>query len=378
MRIRILSSLIILAGVLILTSCSTPEVIYGTYLMPPQKVTDVRSLQILEVVQPNLEVNAQQIDPSLTTALPEELSALIAGNIEAQGFYKTADALWCKNSTDHYSKLNMFFRERNRQGYDSFSDYGQNNKPAKLTTDAKITITKTEGVDTVTKSLTTVPYSRKTSKDGSPYSIPNHKSTTTTKVVTKIPFIKYQITGTINVKVVTAGNSKVYEKKSGVLTKTFKIGGKGGRKTIPAVNEMLAALFGSYVKQVVKDISPYTETKPLIINEDGDEKAVMLLKAQAYSEALTRLDEVISTARKAKEKPEVADLYNFAITLEAVGEYSDALSFYNEAIGIDPDNLEIKNAKKRLTNIYKAKKKLYKSKVKEKNASYKTKENKQR
>ena len=378
MRISIRSIFIVLTGMMLLTSCSTPKVVYGTYLMPPKKVKNVRSLQVLEVVQPNLVIDAPQINSSLTSALPEELSGLIAGKIEEQGFYKTADPLWCKNNTEHYSKLNMFFTERNRQGYDSFSDFGQNNTPAKLITNSKISINKTTGFDTISTTLKTIPYSRKTSKSGSPYSIPNYKSATIRKVVTKIPFIKYNIIGILNVKVLNANNSNVYEKKSGILKKTFKVGGTGGRKNIPAFNEMLVALFGNYVKQVVKDISPYTETKPLIINEDGDEKAVMLLKAQAYSEALTRLDKVISKARKAKRKPEVADLYNFAITLEAVGKYSFALDLYNEALREAPDNVNIKTARKRLTNIYKGKKKLYKSKIRKKNTSYNTKENKQR
>jgi tetratricopeptide (TPR) repeat protein len=63
--------------------------------------------------------------------------------------------------------------------------------------------------------------------------------------------------------------------------------------------EIASSLFDPSIRTVVRDISPHKVERELFVNEDGDETAVVLLKATAFSEAYRRLSEV--TERNQKE-----------------------------------------------------------------------------
>lgn len=72
----------------------------------------------------------------------------------------------------------------------------------------------------------------------------------------------------------------------------------------------------------VRKISPYSVEANLSI-ASGDSNAETLLKGNAYEEAINRLEGL-------KKPLDSSDLYNLALAYEAIGEYHQALRYYQE------------------------------------------------
>jgi tetratricopeptide (TPR) repeat protein len=89
--------------------------------------------------------------------------------------------------------------------------------------------------------------------------------------------------------------------------------------------------------------------RPVIINDDGNEKGVLLLNAQAFSEAIIVLDEILSNA----DEKNPANLQNMGTALEIVGNYNDAKEYFEEALKMEPDNAEAKERYERIEKTIK-------------------------
>ena len=91
-------------------------------------------------------------------------------------------------------------------------------------------------------------------------------------------------------------------------------------------------------KKYVKLISPYNENSKLTL-EDGDEIAVMLIRGNAFQEAISYL--------QGFDHLDSEDEYNLGLAYEAVGNSKKANIYYRKALQKDPDeDLYIKAVKR--------------------------------
>ena len=93
---------------------------------------------------------------------------------------------------------------------------------------------------------------------------------------------------------------------------------------LPSNSAVIAEMIVPAIETVVADLSPHKESRKLEVNEDGAEHTVLLLKAQAFTEAIAALDEI-------KEKT-YADYENLGLAYEIIGDYNAAKDAFNEAL----------------------------------------------
>lgn len=96
------------------------------------------------------------------------------------------------------------------------------------------------------------------------------------------------------------------------------------KNSLDISNRLTAAI----VDQFVKQISRYTVETTLNV-ASGDSRAVTYIKGNAYDLAINRLENI--------ERSE-EDSFNLGLAYESVGEYRQALVYYEEALDKDPEN----------------------------------------
>ncbi|MFA7065141.1 MAG: hypothetical protein WC177_06625 [Bacilli bacterium] len=358
----------------------TKRSLVASYIVPPDVVSDVSSLQNMAIVSPvvkltgNYARNRDRLVPVFTNCLNQRLSA----GIYKERFFNVQDDI-----------------HGNRKGLQSLDatfaqSHGYSIKPARIIsrasikTWANIALTKTTGKDTIVTPLASVPYVITYSDKGVPHSSPNYDAKVVQKHVSHVPFTHITAKGDLLVRVYDTVGKQVYEKRFTDLKYDTKLGGDRQADALPTVLEIASSLFDPSIKRVVRDISPHKVERELFANEKGDETAVVLLKATAFSEAYKRLSDVteknqkeyndkatkikndfaaqikdIKASGKAQEEIELAvkalqdelriilldtgrfrspDYENMAIACETMGITDESLEFYELAASADPDN----------------------------------------
>ena len=352
----------------------------ATYIVPPDVVSDVSSLQNLSIASPVVKLagsyaqNRKKLVPVFTNCLNQRLSAAIY----KERFFSVQDDI--HGNRNGLKSLNAAFAQA----------HGYSIKPARIVNRAKIKtwanilLTRTTGKDKIITSLASIPYTVEYNDKGVPHSSPNYDGKVVKEHVSHVPFTHITAKGDLLVQVYDTAGKKVYEKRFTDLKYDKKIGGDTQANALPTVLEISSSLFDPAIKTVVRDISPHKIKRELFVNENGDETAVVLLKATAFSEAYKRLSQVternqkeykahaaeikkdfaeqlkaaresdktaeevevlISTLRQ-EQKASLVDAGRFrspdyedmAIACEAMGLTDEALEFYELAASADPEN----------------------------------------
>lgn len=267
----------------------------ASYIVPPDVVSDVSSLQNLAIASPvvkltgNYARNREKLVSVFTNCLDQRLST----GIYKERFFSVQDDIY--GNRKGLRSLDAAFAQ----------SHGYSIKPArivrrgKVRTWATIDLTRTTGKDRIVTPLASVPYVVEYNDKGVPHSSPNYDARVVKEHVSHVPFTHITAKGDLLVRVYDTGNKQVYEKRFTNLKYDKKLGGGSQADALPTVLEIASSLFDPSIRTVVRDISPHKVERELFVNEDGDETAVVLLKATAFSEAYRRLSEV--TERNQKE-----------------------------------------------------------------------------
>ena len=123
--------------------------------------------------------------------------------------------------------------------------------------------------------------------------------------------------------------------------------------SVPTNAEIIAKMILPAIEEITKDISPHKENRVLQINTKGSEKAVLLLRSLALTEAIRSLDEL-------KDDKSSADYENLGVAYEAIGEYLDTQNAFQKASEMDPASVFAAQCKKRISAVLEEKKQLRK------------------
>jgi tetratricopeptide (TPR) repeat protein len=374
-----LAILLAALGVLCASGCAPKKrAVYANYILPPNAVTDVSTIE-------NLDISPPQIDLSGNYKSKRNVRNLLASVLEESFENQLYDNGFIKARDDIYDDAQGLAQVRkqlqaSRHGYDVQG--ARVMKTAKLHTSAHVDLHRVRGVDVVQTPLVTQPYTIKTTKNGVPISVPDPKRRRVRVVKSKVPFILVEAKGSLRVTLQDVHGKTVYSKMFDDLSYQQKVGGNAQPGAEPTLSEIALGLFGKSVDQVVKDISPHKEIHVLQVNEKGDATAVALMKATAFSEAYNRLALVITEHEKQYEAEVIEinkdydeqmaeaetdeqivelegekkaqlldasrflspDYENMAIVNEIMGDVSMALDLYQQAVEADPENVSAKQS----------------------------------
>ena len=353
---------------LAITGCHTPT-ITADYTMPPQGVSDIKGIDTMEIV-----VNAKMQNSEDAAIAKGIICEKIAAGFSNEGFFRTTDLIW--GNPAGATKMHSVLQEKkSKHGY------------ARIVTDpvtprARMEITFKADVHTSEKPLVVdtklkkVYYETKyrtqkiswgkgenkqTEKIRVPYSVPAR----TVKSIAKTDVIQYNISaiGSMNVKVTDKTGKTVYQKSFKPLRALGKCD-HDSLKALPGKASLISQMSEEVVASIVKDLSPYKESKCVKINKDGDKRGFLLLSALAFSEAYDVFQKIDEKERT------FADWENLGVICEALGDYEEAKRCFEAAVKVkktdkgffDYDKNIAEDGIVRINNVINAQKKLEKIK----------------
>ncbi|PIE69485.1 MAG: hypothetical protein CSA21_02320 [Deltaproteobacteria bacterium] len=382
----VLTTVLICLGLLGGCVQSQKRTLTAKYVMPPRVVRDVSALQNLVIAPPRVVLSgnydkAKKLIPVFVNCLNQRL---ISG-IYQERFFNVQDEI--HGNPKGVAALNKTFAHAH--GYSIKSRHAKH--PARIQTWATVELTRSRGQDRVVTSLATVPYDIKYSDEGVPYSVPDTDNQDLEERITHVDFVTIKAKGDLRVEVRDTKGQVVYTKTFKALHFEKKVGGDTPVEALPTALEIATTLFEDPIAAIVKDISPHKEERSLVVNEQGDATAVVLMKATAFSEAYKRLDTVLqkhqalyeSEAQEIKQTfsqkiqdakaegatPEALaalrqeeqaalvkaglfrspDFENMAIVCETMGLVDEALLFYGQAAEANPENTQAAFSLKRVS-----------------------------
>ena len=342
-----------MGGIALLMASCTSTKVTASFTMPPKAIaaeslSKINTLKI--VIDAKCTTDGQKQDSTFISGILRER---LAEKLYQKGYYNVSDVIWgdAKGVQKAFDNAAV---AKSGHGYAGFyTDSLDKIATMKLFFEGNIKSANKRGEQTYT--LQEIPYREYTDKDGVPQSEPDYKEVPVTdskgnvkkdeagntiykkvpivhetKVTAPYDYLEYAADCTVRAVITDAEGKQVYER-------TFKAScGESGdiKKHIsrPTDAEIIARMFSdeSVVGALVADISPVKVNRDLVVNESGDEKAVMLLKANAYSEALARLEELVKNAGKDGKKDK-ANYENLGITYEILGDIGGAEYAYQKA-----------------------------------------------
>ena len=363
--INILSGLVI---ILMLSSCvSKRGKIRASYVIPPDKVQNVNDINTIMIKKPEIKIKGNYLTNKDVPNIQNFVQRKISSDLYREGFYRVGDILWGNGESVGLKNIQGVFKEQEYpHGFNLLSTPTLKVATLELTVNAEIN--RQQKLENRQQKLVRTPYIIKRKK-GTPFSVPDLKNTTSKTVTYKVKINDIISKASLKVVLKDKNGKVVYQKVINGGQKKFKLGGTAKPAPIPTAVEIIAETLSSGIDQVIKDISPHYVTRELVINEDGNKKAVLLLKALAYSEAIKVLSEVIEKT----EKPSTADLENMGIALEVTGNYEDAEYFFAESVKQDKKNNRAAESLQRIRDMRQAKTKLRRQDI-EKTNKYETKD----
>jgi hypothetical protein len=231
-------------------------------------------------------------------------------------------------------------------------------------------------------------YNRTTRTVRVPYSEAAPSRTTYKTVTTKMPVFTIAGKGTLSAKLVDKSGKTVYEKvfpdfacsfqspyqdaesQDSVVESSLNVSNalvsaladaldgnnseqpkveikrwNGKARLMPTCSEVIAQMIFPALEEIVKDISPYRESRTVEFRTDASasERPVLLLRAKAFMEALDAMDGVADMSS--------ADYLNQGVAYEAIGEYLAAKDAYDEAVRMKPNSESAAASKKRIDAV---------------------------
>ena len=336
-------------SILFVFGCASDNVVKVAYLMPAKTIKDTKAISTL-CINAKVNLSGNAIGTKDSKIIKSDVVNRISDCLNGEGFYKTTDVLWGDSNGPHELQQ-LMLQKGFPHGYGNYSAAPV--KSARLEVILNANIKRSKSIEEKKIALKYIPY--KSNKGKIPSSSPNYARTRITKKTVSVDVYKANVKGNMNVKVYDVDGKKVYEKNFNNLTASYEIS-PDKRSPIPVNSAIVSTMIMPSIKALVADISPHAEIKKVEINEDGNERAVILLKALAFSEAIRVLDEVID----AKEVS-TADLENMALVLEIIGDYHMSLDFWQQAYDQDK-NTKAQEGVKRVKEIISGSKIVYRSK----------------
>lgn len=337
---------------LLITSCETTKV-NASFTMPPKSIAveNLNKINTLKIViDVKCTTDGQEQDKTFISGILREK---LAERLYNQGYYNISDIIWGDPNGVQKAFENTD-AAKSGHGYASFyTDSHDNIATMKLSFEGNVTSAKKRGEHTFT--LKEVPYRQYTDEKGVPQSEPDYKEVPAKdwqgnvrkdekgnviyekipiyyekEVVAQYDFLECTANCTLHAVITDADGNKVYAR---TFNANYSERGSVNRHiSRPTDAEIIARMFSDnkVVGALVADISPVKVSRELVVNEQGDKKAIMLLKANAYSEALLNLEELVKNAGKDAKKDK-ANYENLGITYEILGDISGAEMAYEKA-----------------------------------------------
>lgn len=328
------------ASVLLIAGCAT-EKITAEYVMPPAVIKDIKAVDTLEIV-PATTLTGNAITGNDTTYANGALVQRIASRLCQEGYYKTTDIVW--GNIDGAAQMgNTIAKKKSQHGYARYtteSDF----KRAQLAVTLNAKIDSHIVKKNMAYTLTDMPYKEK--KVGKvPTGVPDPTRARVQKVTRQVDVFSITGVGNLAVKLTDKNGKVVYEKQFPKLSYHFETSDKD-HNSLPAKAAVVAEMIVPAIDEIVADLSPHKEQRDLVVNEDGDEKAVLLLKAQAFSETIKRLDDVLNG-----EDKNAADYENRGLAYEIIGDYAAAKGDFEEALKLAAGSKIATEGKARIEKI---------------------------
>lgn len=328
------------ASVLLIAGCAT-EKITAEYVMPPAVIKDIKAVDTLEIV-PTTTLTGNAITGNDTTYANGALVQRIASRLCQEGYYRTTDIVW--GNIDGVAQMgNAIAKKKSQHGYARYtteSDF----KRAQLSVTLNAKIDSHIVKKNMAYTLTDMPYKEK--KVGKvPTGVPDPTRARVQKVTRQVDVFSITGAGNLTVKLTDKNGKVVYEKQFPKLSYHFETSDKD-HNSLPAKAAVVAEMIVPAIDEIVADLSPHKEQRDLVVNEDGDEKAVLLLKAQAFSETIKRLDDVLNG-----EDKNAADYENRGLAYEIIGDYAAAKGDFEEALKLAAGSKIATEGKARIEKI---------------------------
>ncbi len=329
------------AAAILVAGCETRQV-SASYLVPAREVADVRSVDTLLIdATANLEGNQMAAnDAERIAALARQM---LAAELYRRGFYRIEDPIW--GSISGAADLGRVVTlGGSRHGYTIFVT---EESPAKATLKLEVDLSYNveKSTQRQTYELTTTPYVIQRPKGLVPFSNPDPMATQTRKVESSWDSWEWVGRGKLRV---TLTPKKAEEP---VYTRDFDlVVPSASGIDVPSFLRVATAALAPVVAEIALDISPSSEQRPLLLSKGGDTRAVTLLQAGAFSDAIELIEELPA------EKVTIGDFENLGVAYEMVGDYKSASGAYERALGKDPENEALRDKMNALAKVAKAKK----------------------
>lgn len=323
---------------MLFVGCKEPPV-YAKFQMPAQKVVDVPAVNVVKIVAHG-KVTGDMTAESDSAAAGGFIREAMSMRLYQEGFYTSVDSVW---GSDEPSQIIAKSMEglNSKHGYSRYVSQGKQAKSVlDITYGFRLNAAKNKHTEEFV--LETVPYTVKQSGSDKPASsFPNYAAITRVTERREVECYDIDALGAIKATLTSVATGAV------IYEKTFKLTlpGATGRRDVPSVPLAIAEMAMPAINEILVDISPHMEEVELHVNEDGDEKAVILLKSCAFADAVERIESLDS------DDMEPADYENLGIAYEALGELSMAKDAYAKAVELEPDNENASKGVNRITNI---------------------------
>jgi tetratricopeptide (TPR) repeat protein len=381
--------------------CAPSRKIFVDYTMPPDRIApshasmlkNLRFKSVTATVQGTYFKDSRE-RRAFESWLERYIEGEVASAIYREGAYTVSDMIFRDAKGEKRVSTALKYLHN---GYGPVFS-GAPDKEADIVLTADLQLYRTTGTDRIKTSLTRTPYKIKYNKDREPYAVADTKHQRTRYVISNVPFVLVKGKGTLSVQVTGSGGTNLYNNKFSNLRFEKKVGGSGPIDALPTSFEIAGDLLNDHLRGFVRDISPHRVSRELIVNENGNKTAIVLMKATAFSEAENYLDSFLDQQekryealkdgihRKFDEKIREAgkssksqaerdaalgklkqlqdeqigeagrflspDYENYAICLEALGDMDEAVAFYRKAVERNPQNASARKALENLVHIY--------------------------
>ena len=361
------------AILLTIAGCQTPPTITADCIMPPRAISDIKGIDTMEiVVNVSMPGNKDAEDESIAKGI---ICETLAAGFTKEGFYRTTDFVWGEpqGAAKMFSEVSA---QKSRHGYARFATDPVRPR-AKMELNFNMQVESGENDLDVETGLSTVYYKTKymtreirwgrdpnrqnKEKIQIPYSVPDRKVKSV--AYSKVKQFWISAIGSVDVKLTDKNGKVVYQQSFSNLRATSKCDHKSLNAPLSKAS-LFSQIAQSAASIIVKDVSPYRESKVIKINKDGDERGFLLLNALAFSEAFDVFENI------KEEERTFADWENLGVICEALGDYENAKKCFETAINVkdkdkgffDYDERIAENGIVRIEKVINAQKKLEKIK----------------
>ena len=363
------------ASAALASGCASPKNVTATYLIPARALTDVRSADILEIA-PVVRLSGGQAAPGDEERLAAYVRQSLSSRLYLGGFYRTVDPFLDSQQGAVAIGRVLMLRE-SRHGYSTLVPEGMGKKATlEIGIDLEYSAEKTTRKQTF--ELKTVPYIVNKPGEGGgaasklageassvpggeklaalagavsaveslvPYSVPDPTAVETRRVETSWDAWVPEVSGRMTVRLVPAGASDPVYEREFPLSAPFQAG-----SDVPTFLRAASTAVSPALVEVVADISPRTEKRPLSLNADGDSRALLLLEAGAWPDAVERLESLPA------DRAVLADWENLGVAYEILGDFKGSSEAYEKALALDPENSALVEKLEALAKAAKARK----------------------